>query len=227
MLGGWVATQHDAYDQRYYRQWMHELPPMQHMRRMSVIDVHHAILPETARVHPSPDKLRAASMAVPGCDDLRVFCPADMVLHSAVHLFHDGELEQGLRDLVDLHRLFVHFSAAPSFWTVLPARAAELGLLRPLFYAMRYAEAMLATPIPASALLAAGAGAPNAALLMVMDQLFLRALLPAHASCADVLSGTARGMLYIRANWLRMPPLLLARHLFHKAFLSPKNVPAL
>jgi hypothetical protein len=29
MLAGWAATHHDAYDQRYYRQWMHELPPMQ------------------------------------------------------------------------------------------------------------------------------------------------------------------------------------------------------
>ena len=30
-------------------------------------------------------------------------------------------------------------------------------------------------------------------------------------------------MIYLRGNWLRMPPLLLARHLFHKAFLSPKD----
>jgi hypothetical protein len=30
-------------------------------------------------------------------------------------------------------------------------------------------------------------------------------------------------MLYVRANWLRMPPLLLTRHLFHKAFISPKD----
>lgn len=33
-------------------------------------------------------------------------------------------------------------------------------------------------------------------------------------------------MLYVRGNWLRMPPLLLARHLFHKAFLSPRETAA-
>ena len=49
-LQGWMSDKLDAYDQRYYRQWMHELPPLQHMRRSSVIDVHHAILPETAAV---------------------------------------------------------------------------------------------------------------------------------------------------------------------------------
>jgi hypothetical protein len=29
-------------------------------------------------------------------------------------------------------------------------------------------------------------------------------------------------MLYVRGNWLRMPPLLLTRHLLHKALLSPR-----
>ena len=38
----------------------------------------------------------------------------------------------------------------------------------------------------------------------------------------DRLTRLAHGLLYIRGNWLRMPPLLLARHLFHKAFLSPR-----
>jgi hypothetical protein len=47
--------------------------------------------------------------------------------------------------------------------------------------------------------------------------------LPVHASCEDRFSGLARFALYVRGNWLRMPPLLLARHLFHKAFLSPRT----
>ena len=58
-----------------------------------------------------------------------------------------------------------------------------------------------------------------------MDGLFRRALLPMHASCAGPLTGAAHGALYVRGNWLRMPPLLLARHLWHKAFLSPKAAP--
>jgi hypothetical protein len=62
-------------------------------------------------------------------------------------------------------------------------------------------------------------------LLALMDQLFGRALLPRHASCSDRLTPVALGLLYIRGNWLRMPPLMLARHLFHKAFISPKNDP--
>lgn len=224
MMHGWAATHHDAYDQRYYRTWMHELPPMRHIRRMTVIDVHHAIVPETAPIHPDPAKLRAAACRIEGQADLLMLAPADMVLHSAVHLFHDGELENSLRDLVDLHGLLQHFGSQPAFWPLLVERAAALELVRPLFYALRYARSMLHTEIPADTLACVGqAGSPGKSLLTLMDALFLRALLPDHPSCADRLSGAARKMLYVRANWLRMPPLLLARHLLHKAFISPKT----
>ena len=224
MLAGWMSTHHDEYDQRYYRVWMHEIPPMQHMHRGSVIDVHHAILPLTAALRPDPDKLRAASVALGGPGRLRVLAPADMVLHSATHLFHDGEFDKGLRDLLDLHRLLLHFGADQAFWDGLPARALELELARPLFYALRYCQRLLGTPVPPAVMAALAPAAPAAPLLALMDALFERALLPVHASCADRFTSLAHGLLYIRGNWLRMPPLLLARHLLHKAFISPSPV---
>jgi len=225
MVHGWASNHHDAYDQRYYREWMHELPPMQHMRRATVIDVHHAILPQTAAAQPDPARLRAAARAIPGAAGLCVLAPCDMVLHSATHLFYEGEYHHGLRDLFDLHRLLCHFGAAePGFWTALPARARELELARPLFYALRYCMNLLGTPVPAAVVADAGAGRPNAALLVLMDALFMRALRPAHPSCAGFLASVSDGALYIRGNWLRMPPLMLSRHLFRKAFLTPGNV---
>lgn len=226
MLHGWASTHHDAYDQRYYREWMHELPPLQHMRRSSVIDVHHAILPETAAVRPDPARLRAAARPIPGMDGVFTLAPCDMVLHSATHLFSEGEYHHGLRDLFDLHRLLCHFGAQAGFWAALPARAQELQLARPLFYALRYCTRLLGTPVPAAVLEQSRAGSPGTALLALMDALFGRALLPPHPSCADAFDGATRAALYIRGNWLRMPPLMLSRHLFHKAFLSPKAEPA-
>lgn len=227
LLNGWAATLEDAYDQRYYREWMHELPPMTHRDRGTSIDVHHAIVPLTAPIHPDPAKLRASAVALPGPSPFRVLAPADMVLHSAVHLFHDGELDHGTRDLFDLHRLLGEFAQVAGFWPALAARAHELELSRPLFYALRYTSMLLGTPVPAAALAGGARGEdggdqPSRVLLALMDGLFLRALLPDHASCDSALTGAARFLLYVRANWLRMPPLLLARHLFHKAFLSPK-----
>ncbi|MBC7455972.1 MAG: nucleotidyltransferase family protein [Massilia sp.] len=220
MLYGWAASGHDAYDQRYYREWMHELPPMQHVKRQSMIDVHHAILPETAAARPDPALLRASAVPVAGQGDLRVLAPVDMVLHSAVHLFYDGEFDHGLRDLVDIDRLLGEFGKLPGFWAALPQRAVALQLERPLFYALRYAHRLFATAIPAEAM---GVGRPSWPLLALMDQLFGRALMPMHASCADHFSAGARFALYVRANWLRMPPFLLARHLLYKAVIAPRH----
>jgi hypothetical protein len=224
MLGGWATVKQDAYDQRYYREWMHELPPMEHVQRGNTIDVHHAILPETAAVRPDPALLRAASQPVPGSEGLWMLAPHDMVLHSAVHLFSEGDMEHGLRDLLDLHRLLQHFGAAPGFWEGLAARAVQLQLARPLFYALRYCTSLLGTVVPPAVLAeAAAAGRPSRPLLVLMDALFLRTLAPPHPDCADRFTSAARGALYLRGNWLRMPPLMLARHLFHKAFISPRQ----
>ncbi|MBQ5964547.1 nucleotidyltransferase family protein [Massilia sp. ZL223] len=223
MLHGWRTTALDPYDQRYYREWMHELPPMSHAQRGNTVDVHHAIVPETAAARPDPAKLRAAAVPVPGQPGLWTLCPHDMFLHSAVHLFWDGEFEHGLRDLFDLHRLALQFGPQPGFWDGLAARARELDLARPLFYALRYCVRLLGTAVPTAVLAEAeaGPGRPKAALLALMDALFLR-VLPPHLGSAGPARRLAHGALYVRGNWLRMPPLLLSRHLFHKAFLSPR-----
>ncbi|NML60359.1 nucleotidyltransferase family protein [Massilia sp. RP-1-19] len=221
MMHGWHAVHQDDYDQRYYRNWMHELPPMQHVKRATSIDVHHAILPLTARARPDSRLLREAAVAAGEDPALQVLAPADMILHSATHLFY-GEFDNSLRDLVDIHRLLQEFGSRPGFWRELDARARSLELGRPLFYALRYAVRLLGTPVPAQALRASAAWAPGRALLALIDALMVRGLMPPHASCRLPGTGAALLALYVRSNWLRMPPLLLARHLFHKAFLSPQ-----
>nr|WP_232196959.1 nucleotidyltransferase family protein [Thioalkalivibrio sp. ALJ24] len=215
---GWLAQGHDEYDQTYYRRWMHELPPLTHIRRKSVLDVHHTILPPTARLAPDPDKLFAAARPLKGWCNLLVLAPADMVLHSATHLFHDGELENGLRDLADLDALLRHFAERDSgFWEQLTARAFEMDLARPLYYALRYGREFLATPIPDTVYARLSPARPATPLLVVMDALFRRGLKPHHWICDGPLSGTARWCLYVRSHYLRMPLRLLLPHLVRKA----------
>lgn len=221
MLAGWHISGLSDYDERYYRRWMHEIPPMQHLRRATVIDVHHAILPDTARYFPDPEKLRAAIEPAASMPGVFVLSTADRILHSATHLFHDGELPHGLRDLTDLDLLLRHAAATPGFWTLLLDRADVLQLTRSLFYALRYTQYFLDTPVPAEVTEALQPAAPSPTLLKLMDALFRRALAPIHASCDDRYSGLARHAAYVRAHWLRMPAHLLLPHLFHKAFSRP------
>lgn len=223
MLAGWHATGLSAYDERYYRRWMHEIPPMQHLQRATVIDVHHAILPDTARYFPDPAKLLRRIEPVADLPGVYVLNAEDRILHSAAHLFHDGELPHGLRDLSDLDLLLRDAASAPRFWARLVARADELQLGRSLFYALRYAQHFLGTPVPAEVWDGLRRAAPGRPLRRLMDGVFSRALAPVHASCDDALTPLARRAAYVRAHWLRMPAHLLLPHLFHKAFFRPRE----
>src|SRR3546814_6947521 len=82
---------------------MHELPPLIHRERDRMIDVHHTILPLTARITPDAAALIADSVVLG--NGLRMLAPADMLVHAAAHLFADGDLAGGMRNLWDIHCL--------------------------------------------------------------------------------------------------------------------------
>jgi Uncharacterised nucleotidyltransferase len=216
MSKGWIGTHQNEYDQRYYREWMHELPPMVHVKRQTTLDVHYNILPEVGRVCPDAGLLFDRAVQVGG-GARWVLSPEDRVVHSAAHLFHNGELDLGLRDLSDIDLLLRQYSGNAGFWDRLPAAAQSLGLERSLFYALRYAEHFFRTPVPEGVLSRLSHAGPKGFGLKCMDALFLRALMPDHPSCNDYLTGIARWSLFIRSHWLRMPPKMLLRHLMKKA----------
>lgn len=217
----WGSTVEDDYDQRYYRRWTHQIPPLQHYKRNTVLDVHHTIVQLTARDAVEVDLLAGASRPLNGDAKLRILAPTDLVLHSAVHLFNEGEFDRGLRDLLDLADLLRHFGAEPEFWEALPARAEVLGLTGPLYLTLRYLDLLLGFEAPEPLRSAALRWRPPATRRAVLDALFLRGLMPDHHSCADAFTGTARWLLYVRAHYLRMPLRLLVPHLLRKSFHRP------
>lgn len=214
---GWMSNKAEQYDQRYYREWMHEIPPLKHITRGSFLDVHHTILPPTAKYKPDPAKILANIRELsPGVYTLS---PVDMVIHSATHLFHEGDFDHGLRDILDLHGLLTHFAETESdFWETLVARAVELDLINPLYYALHYCSLILQTDIPRTVMQQAEKGKPNLLMSRIMDCLFMRALRPDHPSCDLPFTGSARMLLYIRSHYLRMPLHLLIPHLIRKAW---------
>lgn len=218
MMAGWVGTHLTPYDQRYYREWMHELPPMMHAERQSVLDVHHGILPETARRRPDSALLLAAARELPQAPHWRVLCPADMLLHSMCHLFHNDDLSHGLRDLSDLDLMLRARGDDPSFWPQLQSRAEALHLERTLHYGLRCTHRLLGTPVPREALHDAARHAALAPVDAVMQRAWDSVLHTPHSSGRTPLTAPAQRLLYLRAHALRMPPTLLARHLVVKAW---------
>jgi hypothetical protein len=204
IAAGWEWVKEDAYDDLYYRRWMHELPPLIHRARDRMIDVHHTILPPTAR--PTPDAAALIADSVALADGLRVLSPADMVVHSAAHLFADGDLAGGLRNLWDIDRLVRQFAQEDGFWPALEDRGRHHGLLPAVARALRLAPTLYATPVEV------GLAGPQQA----TDGLFRRRLL-ARDGWGRARDPALRLGFYVRSHWLRMPSAMLARHLWIKA----------
>ncbi len=211
----WQRADVTDYDDLYYRQWMHEIPPLWHPDRLFVVDIHHTILPTTSRYKPDANALLASAVQL---DDpsLKVLCPADMVLHSAVHLFTE-EFASGLRQLADVHDLLEYFGKTEGFWDELLSRSRLHGLNRILYYLLRYTPPVFGTGIPDYVDRALRRDAPNMVIRTVMDRLVMSALKPRAPEQSPRSQAFALWLLYVRSHWLKMPPLLLAQHLMTKA----------
>lgn len=213
MQGGWATTHLAAYDQHYYRQWMHELPPLVHVRRQTALDVHHAIAPVTARIRPDSARLLSAAVCIVGSAGLATLASRDMVLHSMLHLLVNDDLSHGLRDLSDIDLLLRHFGRDPAFWEGLVPRSEELGLERVAFYGLSLAQRVLGTPVPEAVKKAAGRHAPPRMVAWMMNGLWEQVLHSPHHSTSSARMRLTLFVLYLRAHWMRMPTAMLARHL--------------
>lgn len=216
---GWISGERDVYNQRYYRKWMHEIPPLHHVLRNTTIDLHHTITPPTSRFHVDGAKLLAHIQPVRGHAGFCVLAPTDMVLHSAVHLFQEGEFGHGLRDLLDLNDLLQHFGARPGFWNELLDRADVLGLAIPLFHALFHIRRLLGTAAPTDLLGRVERMGPDPFSRALMARMLGLAIKPDHPSCDTRWTGLARWLLYVRSHALRMPLHLLVPHLVRKAWM--------
>jgi hypothetical protein len=205
IAAGWERMKAaDGYDDLYYRRWMHELPPLVHAIRNRMIDVHHTILPLTAR--PTPDAVALIADSEVLDNGLRILSPADMIVHAAAHLIADGDLAGGLRNLWDIDRLVRQFAADPVFWASLADRSRRHELDRPVARALRLAARLYDTPVDRAV----------AGRARLSDRLFEARLL-ARNGWGQEKNKTLRFAFFVRSHWLRMPPLMLARHLWTKA----------
>jgi Uncharacterised nucleotidyltransferase len=197
LAAGWEWLKSDDYDDHYYRTWMHELPPMIHRDRDAMIDIHHTILPLTAR--PRPDALALIADSVVLENGLRVLAPEDMVIHAAAHLFADGDLAGGMRNLWDIHCLLGEF-AMPD----LLARAERHRLRAPTECALRLSHDLFDTVVSTELV-----GWNR------QDKWYVARLLARDGWGRETRKGV-RFWFYVRSHLIRMPLPMLLRHLFVK-----------
>jgi Uncharacterised nucleotidyltransferase len=249
--GGWEWVKEDAYDDAYYRDHMHELPPLIHKDRDRMIDVHHTILPLTAGPRPDaeamlreaiylPSRLRVEgpvprtgprgstgpgeglsklpnvsdpSLTPPanGRGTIAALSPHDMIIHCAAHLIADGDLAGGLRNLWDMHCLVSEFEGDDERYFLNLTEDAWYHQLGPeVSRAVRLAHALYGTELKHFNHPSRTDFRPR-----FSDVFFIRRL-TARDGWGRTTRRFTRLAFYIRSHWLRMPPLMLARHLWTK-----------
>lgn len=208
MLGGWRTGVLDPYDQRYYREWSHEVPPMTHRRRGTTIDLHHALVMPTCRIQVDSEKMVSEAVPVDADGFWWRLRDEDIVLHAASHLMLNSEFNRGLRDLWDIDLLFRHFSTrSESFPDSLQERAMNLGLLELIQQALFLANRFFETPVPARLLPASP---------VVVTRLVGCAASTRHRETRPKWQTIVDMLLMCREMHLRLPNRLLAVHLVHK-----------
>ena len=217
---GWKPDDMDAADERYYREWMHELPPFKHATVPFELDIHHNLAPPVSRIqlNTTPFWSDAITLEQRG---LTVLSPTHMLIHTAVHLFFNDELRGGIRELLDIHGLCHLVNERDEAWSKVAALTATQPMLaRTLFYALDTAQRLLGTPVNPKILLDLRTSRITDQHLSLMRWLFDRALLDDQGIGA----GLAQQVLFLRSHWLRMPAGLLLPHLARKSWLRLRTL---
>lgn len=212
---GWKqAEQLSDYDNYYYRALSHEVPPKRHPKHQLELDLHHNILQPTHRIKVDITQMLDASSPLE-LHPFHSFSLPDQILHSATHLLMSDELRGGLRDLHDIFLLYQDgISRNANFDDVLVARAFQIGLQRPLYYAMDCAKVLFDLSLSALAAQQLETAAPPAAVANLMRRMVIQRIAPEGRQ-----GSWAEQALYIRSHLIRMPPALLLRHLTRKALV--------
>ncbi|WP_157447322.1 nucleotidyltransferase family protein [Catenovulum agarivorans] len=219
---GWFRSEIDDYDDKYYREWMHEIPPLTHSKRFTTLDVHHNILPRTNKQHFDASLFEFVEVEVEHVGKVKTLSKKDMLIHCAVHLFTESEFHNGLRDLYDLHSMMTQFqSESETFLSELADRAIELGLGNYLFYAVRYTQLVFCTEVPTEIVSKLEPYKPK--FLNVWDFAFLNVFKPDVKACRTWRTPIAKFLTYWRGHLIRMPLRLLVPHLLRKSWMQLRD----
>lgn len=205
LFKGWISQPVNDYDENYYREWTHEIPPMVHSARGTVIDVHHNLIPPVSGRAPDITEFVNYREVVNG---FAVLSPPAMLLHSSIHLMFNEDFKQSFRDLFDIKAISENYGG-DTFWKESVDLALRTGFYKELFLALRYASRRLPFTLPD---LIANNVPYSRFKLALLDWIFDRALAPSHPTCEVAGQKFAFFLAWCRGHWCKMPLHILLYH---------------
>lgn len=212
---GWQIKELTEYDDKYYRQWAHEIPPMSHPFRGTVLDLHHNLyLPISGRA-PKMDMFIKGALAF---DDLMVLGDEATVLHSVIHLYMNEDFSSAFRDLFDLFCLLEKRSE--SFYENLYNLAEQSGFTFELFCCFYALERYFGLVVPLEIYDKCQKAHHSYTDRLWREVIFFNAVVPSHNSVVKAKHKLARDLVYLRGHFIKMPTHILFKHMLIKSYFS-------
>ena len=208
-LQGFIPDEIDPYDDLYYRRWAHEIPPLRHIERGTVLDVHHQLLPPISGRAPDLTPFWQSIRQTP--QGHWVLGPAAMYLHSTIHLFCNEEIKHGWRDLTDLALLAEEFDS-PEFWQELITLAQTSGFAPELWFSLDQLQRSGMLQLPEAAHTWWQSYQPSLLARTLWRATYTRILSPNRPSWLWTT------LLAIRGHWQKMPLPILLKHTAMKGY---------
>lgn len=217
---GWFAKKLNDYDERYYREWAHEIPPMSNVYRGTTIDVHHNIIPPVSGRAPDPGIF--FNEVVFNEQGLAYLSPPAATLHSCIHLFTNEDFTNGFRDMVDLYLLIQQYRN-DQYWGQLVKLAEQTGFTLELFYCLEALQQIFALRVSDPAVDKLNKRHNNIKTRLLSHWLFKSALCPHHPLIFSLKNQLASFLVYLRGHWIKMPWYILLTHLSVKSFFITRD----
>lgn len=210
---GWYRQPLSDYDERYYREWAHEIPPIAHGGRGTVLDLHHNLVPLVSGKSLQMDTFLKGY--VQDNEGIKTLSTAAQFYHSAIHLFFNEDFSSAFRDLNDLYLMYVEHQSVID--RDLMTLVTEFGFAREMALAFYFIDYFYQLPIQPALRQALH---QHYAVSRLDRFIFSRVLLPDHPLVALPFRRLAMSLAEIRGHRLKMPLPVLGYHLTMKLYRS-------
>lgn len=216
---GWQVKELSNYDEKYYREFAHEIPPMFDPISGTTLDIHHNLyLPVSGK---APDELILRQSIIATSENKLVFKKHMQALHTCVHLYWNEDVSSSLRDLYDFTCL-CNSGASEEFWDAIIKTAKNMNLSPLLYDVVCLSEFFfqLHCPLETKARLRSHLSLFQRARQSVTRFVMKRALVPDTRACSSISLHTCRFLAYLRGHLMKMPVHVLVPHMFRKLSMA-------
>lgn len=207
---GWHCEKETEYDDKYYRDWMHELPPMRHSELPVGLDLHHHLVPPTSKMHFEAGIFNSL-LRPTDTKGMHLLTVPGQMLHTSLHMLTNDDLSGLLKDLMDFYILSEDIDRDRHYLDLI-GLATTLNIEVHVKRAIRIVAHLFSITLPAEVQQLVQ---PTSRLEGVVDRLYLNQI--SHQLLADPQTESySTFLLWCRAHWLKMPLPLLIKHTFSK-----------